>query len=394
MKICLIGTVASSTLNFRKTFIELLIQEGHEVYVFATDYSEKTSAAIKALGAEPVSYQLNRGGLNPFADIKSTIQLKNKIKAIAPDIVFSYFSKPVIFGTLAAKLANVPRIVGMLEGLGYAFTPEPPYKKESFKKKLVRKVQIFLYKISFRYLNRIIFLNPDDPVDLLEKQQIKVKDVKILGGIGVDLEKFKPTPPSLNPIRFLFIGRLLAEKGIFEFIKAAEIVKKEHPSTEFIVLGAIDKENPSSLSQKDLNYYKKSNIIIHPGHVENVEEWIAKSSVFVLPSYYREGVPCSTQEAMACGRSIITTDVPGCRETVINLYNGYLIPPNDFNSLAIIMMELINNKEKINFLGKNSEKLCKEKFYSKKQNNILFNYLIENYGGGFKTEVQHPGFNE
>lgn len=374
MKICLIGTVASSTLNFRKTFIELLIQEGHEVYVFATDYSEKTSAAIKALGAEPVSYQLNRGGLNPFADIKSTIQLKNKIKAISPDIVFSYFSKPVIFGTLAAKLAKVPRIVGMLEGLGYAFTPEPPHKKESFKKKLVRAVQIFLYKISFRYLDRIIFLNPDDPVDLLEKHKIKVKDVQILGGIGVDLEKFKPTPPSLDPIRFLFIGRLLAEKGIFEFLKAAEIIKQQHPEVEFIVLGAIDKDNPSSLSQSDLDYYKRSDIIIHPGHVDNVQEWIEKSSVFVLPSY-REGVPCSTQEAMACGRAVITTDVPGCRETVINEENGYLIMPFDKKELIDKLIRFIDKKEKIQIFGMNSTNISKIKFNRAIQNKKLHQFI-------------------
>ena len=367
MKICLIGTVASSTLNFRKTFIELLIQEGHEVYVFATDYSKKTSAAITALGAEPVSYQLNRGGLNPFADIKSTIQLKNKIKAIAPDIVFSYFAKPVIFGTLAAKLAKVPRIVGMLEGLGYAFTPEPPHKKESFKKKLVRAVQIFLYKISFRYLDRIILLNPDDPVDLLEKHKIKVKDMRILGGIGVDLEKFKPTPPSLDPIRFLFIGRLLAEKGIFEFLKAAEIVKKQHPEVEFIVLGAIDKDNPSSLSQSDLDYYKHANIIIHPGHVDNVQAWIEKSSVFVLPSY-REGVPCSTQEAMACGRAVITTDVPGCRETVIDNNNGFLIPAYKHELLVEKFLFFVNHPEKINKFGLESLNLTK----------LLFNKSIQN----------------
>lgn len=374
MKICLIGTVASSTLNFRKTFIELLIQEGHEVYVFATDFSEKTSATIKALGAEPVSYQLNRGGLNPFADIKSAIQLKNKIKAIAPDIVFSYFSKPVIFGTLAAKLAKVPRIVGMLEGLGYAFTPEPPHKKESFKKKLVRAIQIFLYKISFRYLDRIIFLNPDDPVDLLEKHKIKVKDVQILGGIGVDLEKFKPTPPSLDPIRFLFIGRLLAEKGIFEFLKAAEIVKQQHPEVEFIVLGAIDKDNPSSLSQSDLDYYKQANIIIHPGHVDNVQAWIEKSSVFVLPSY-REGVPCSTQEAMACGRAVITTDVPGCRETVVNGSNGYLTRVGDHINLKEKMMLFIMQKEKIIEFGKESLIIARNNFDAKKQNEKLKRYI-------------------
>lgn len=376
MKICLIGTVASSTLNFRKTFIELLIQEGHEVYVFATDYSKKTSAAITALGAEPVSYQLNRGGLNPFADIKSTIQLKNKIKAISPDIVFSYFAKPVIFGTLAAKLAKVPRIVGMLEGLGYAFTPEPPQKKESFKKKLVRAVQIFLYKISFRYLDRIIFLNPDDPVDLLEKHKIKVKDVQILGGIGVDLEKFKPTPPSLDPIRFLFIGRLLAEKGIFEFLKAAEIVKQQHPEVEFIVLGAIDKDNPSSLSQSDLDYYKQANIIIHPGHVDNVQEWIEKSSVFVLPSY-REGVPCSTQEAMACGRAVITTDVPGCRETVIDNKNGFLTPAYKYEFLVEKFLFFVDHPEKINKFGLESLNLTKLLFNKSIQNQKLIKLMVD-----------------
>lgn len=375
MKICLIGTVASSTLNFRKTFIELLVQEGHQVFVFATDYSEKTSAAIAALGAEPISYQLNRGGLNPFADIKSTIQLKNKIKAIAPDIVFSYFAKPVIFGTLAAKLAKVPRIVGMLEGLGYAFTPEPPYKKESFKKKLVRAVQIFLYKLSFRYLDRIIFLNPDDPVDLLEKHKIKVKDVQILGGIGVDLEKFKPTPPSLDPIRFLFIGRLLAEKGIFEFLKAAEIVKKQHPEVEFIVLGAIDKDNPSSLSQSDLDYYKQTNIIIHPGHVDNVQEWIEKSSVFVLPSYYREGVPCSTQEAMACGRAIITTNTPGCKETIANNRNGFSIPPHKVDELTKKIIFTIENRKLIINFGIKSRSISEIKFNSMTQNRKLIKLI-------------------
>lgn len=377
MKICLIGTVASSTLNFRKTFIELLVQEGHQVFVFATDYSEQTSAAIAALGAEPISYQLNRGGLNPFADIKSTIQLKNKIKAIAPDIVFSYFSKPVIFGTLAAKLAKVPRIVGMLEGLGYAFTPEPPHKKESLKKKLVRAVQIFLYKLSFRYLDRIIFLNPDDPVDLIEKHKIKVKDVQILGGIGVDLEKFKPTLPSLDPIRFLFIGRLLAEKGIFEFLKAAEVVKKQHPEVEFIVLGAIDKDNPSSLSQSDLDYYKQSNIIIHPGHVDNVQEWIEKSSVFVLPSY-REGVPCSTQEAMACGRAVISTNVAGCRETVIHGKNGFLIPAYDRKSLSEKFLFFIENKNNILQMGHESSLISKHLFNSVQKDEKLKNLITIN----------------
>lgn len=376
MKICLIGTVASSTLNFRKTFIELLVQEGHQVFVFATDYSEKTSAAIKALGAEPVSYQLNRGGLNPFADIKSTIQLKNKIKTIAPDIVFSYFSKPVIFGTLAAKLAKVPRIVGMLEGLGYAFTPEPPHKKESFKKKLVRAVQIFLYKISFRYLDRIIFLNTDDPVDLLEKHKIKVKDVQILGGIGVDLEKFKPTPSPKEKISFLFIGRLLTEKGINEFIEASIKIKEKYPEIFFYILGDIDKSNPSSLTEEDLKKIKKENKIIYPGHVENVHEWISKASVFVLPSY-REGMPTCIQEACACGKPIITTKAPGCRESIKDGLNGYTVNPFRADEIYEKMEFFINNKELIIFYGEKSLEIARKNFDSEKQSRKLISYVIE-----------------
>lgn len=376
MKICLIGTVASSTLNFRKTFIELLIQEGHEVYVFATDYSKKTSAAITALGAKPISYQLNRGGLNPSADIKSTIQLKNKIKAIAPDIVFSYFSKPVIFGTLAAKLAKVPRIVGMLEGLGYAFTQTPPHEKESIKKKLIKKIQIYLYKISLKFTDRVIFLNQDDPIDLLSKNNIKTKDVKILGGIGVDTKKFAYTPPPTNPVRFLFIGRLLYEKGIREYFAAASIVKEKYPEAEFIVLGDIDPSNPSSITKQYLEEILEKKTIIYPGHVDNVQEWIKNSSVFVLPSY-REGIPCSTQEAMACGRAIITTDAPGCRETIIKNENGFLVPPFNSETLSEKMLHLIENSHLIFSMGEQSFIQAKIKYDSLEQSKKLIEYTIK-----------------
>ncbi|MFZ7320769.1 glycosyltransferase family 4 protein [Comamonas jiangduensis] len=375
MKICLIGTVASSTLNFRKTFIELLVQEGHQVFVFATDYSEKTSAAIAALGAEPISYQLNRGGLNPFADIKSTIQLKNKIKAIAPDIVFSYFAKPVIFGTLAAKLAKVPRIVGMLEGLGYTFTPNPPNHGVAFKKNIIKFIQVQLYRIAFNYLDRLIFLNSDDPHDLIDKYKIKVTDIKILGAIGVNLEKFTYTPPSIDPIRFLFIGRLLAEKGIHEYISAARLVKKKYPDVEFIVLGGLDEENPSGLSLIELEELLQDKLIIYPGHVSNVQEWIKKSSIFVLPSY-REGIPCSTQEAMACGRAIITTNTPGCKETVKHGINGHLIPLKNAESLSESMIYFIENKHKISEMGEISLLIAKENFCEKKQSEKLYKLII------------------
>lgn len=384
MKICLIGTVASSTLNFRKNLIEILVKEGNEVFVFATDYNEKTKSSILALGASPISYQLKRGGLNPFSDIINTIKLAKKIKFINPDIVFSYFSKPVIFGSLAAKLAKVPRIIGMLEGLGYTFTPHPPTKRDSIKRKIIREIQILLYRISFKHLDRLIFLNPDDPVDLLENRKIKVKDTRILGGIGVDLDKFTYSPPTTSPIRFLFIGRLLEEKGIREYIAAARIVKSEHPTVEFVVLGTIDPENPSSLTEEELEDLIKENIITYPGHVENVKEWIDYCSIFVLPSY-REGIPCSTQEAMACGRGVITTNAPGCKETVIDNKNGFLIPRFDHIALSEKMIELIKETSLILEFGKASFNIAQQKFNSKTQNHLLNSLFYENHDDHYRT---------
>lgn len=376
MKICLIGTVASSSLNFRRGLIRLLKSEGHEVHVFATDYTESTKTEVRNLGGIPIDYQLNRGGLNPLQDIKSTIQLKKLISDIAPDIVFSYFSKPVIFASIAARLAKVPRVVGMLEGLGYTFTKTNKEGNDPFKKTLIKNVQILLYKLSFKHLERLIFLNSDDAVDLIKQHNLSVKDVKILGGIGVDLEKFPYTPPSIDPVRFLFIGRLLKEKGIYEYISAVKIVKASHPRAEFIVLGGLDKENPSGLTQAELDALLQDGTIIYPGHVDNVNEWIQRSSVFVLPSY-REGVPCSTQEAMASGRAIITTDVPGCRETVSENVNGFIVPAMDHQKIAEKMIFFLDNPEKLEAFGNSSRDISEIKFDSRIQNKNLRDLILE-----------------
>lgn len=373
-KIVLIGTVASSFYGFRADLIRTLLKKGHQVYAFTSEYTAEDLKKIEQLGAIPVTYNLNRGGLNPLADIFATYELAKKIKAINPDLVFSYFSKPVIFGTLAAKLAKAPRVVGMLEGLGYTFTEQP----EGFSKKtqLIKKIQVFLYKIALPQLDQLIFLNPDDPKDLLEKYAINVKKVEVLGGIGLNLQDY-PYQPLSNihlTLKFLFIGRLLKEKGIHEFVQAAKLVKKIYPDTEFTVLGAIDHHNLGALQQSDLDTLISSNIIQYPGHVSNIKDWIADCHVFVLPSY-REGVPRSTQEAMATGRAIITTDVPGCRETVINTKNGFIVPKWNPEALAEKMIYFIENPEQIQLMGAESYKIALEKFDAEKVNQRLVNIL-------------------
>ena len=373
MKIVLIGTVASSFYGFRVDLIRTLLEKGHRVYAFTSEYNAEDLKKIEQLGAIPVIYNLNRGGLNPLADIIATYQLSMKIKEINPDLVFSYFSKPVIFGTLAARLAKVPCIIGMLEGLGYTFTEQP--EGLSQKTQIIKKIQIFLYKIALPRLDQLIFLNPDDPKDLLEQYAIKVKSVKVLGGIGLNLDHYRYSENFKPNISFIFIARLLAEKGIHDYIKAAKIVKESYPETIFRVLGAIDKEALGSLKEDELKILVETNIIEYPGHVDNVSEWIENSSIFVLPSYYREGVPRSTQEAMAIGRAIITTDVPGCRETVVDGVNGFLVPKWNPTVLAEKMTFFIENQEKIKVMGKASYFIAKEKFDSNKVNQKLLDIL-------------------
>ena len=373
-KIILVGTVASSFYGFRADLIRAMRVKQYTVYAFTSEYSDADLKKIESLGAIPMTYELNRGGLNPLSDIVATYKLSKKIRDIKPDLVFSYFSKPVIFGTIAAKLAKVPKIIGMLEGLGYTFTEQP----EGLAKKteLIKKVQVLLYKFALPQLDKLIFLNPDDPKDLIDQYAINVRKVEVLGGIGLNLKEY-PCQPIINiqqPINFLFIGRLLKEKGIHDFLNAAKIVKEKYPETQFTVLGAIDPHNLGALTQSELDELISSNIIDYPGHVDNVKDWIAKSYVFVLPSY-REGVPRSTQEAMAIGRAVITTDVPGCRETVEHGVNGFIVAKWNPEALAEKMIYFIEHPEQIEKMGYESYKIAQDKFDAEKVNQRLLNIL-------------------
>ncbi|MFC6167591.1 glycosyltransferase family 4 protein [Acinetobacter terrestris] len=376
--IVLLGTVASSFLGFRKDLIMSLKKNGHIVYAFISQYRDESELKrVESLGVIPIIYHLNRGGLNPLADIKQTYILANKIKHIDPDIVFSFFAKPVIFGTLAARIAKVPRIIGMLEGLGYPFTDQPEGLAK--KTKLIKVIQVFLYKLSLPKLDKILFLNPDDPKDLIDRYNINVKEVVVLGPIGLNLESYPYSAIQERDfsqgLNFLFIGRLLKEKGIHDFVAAATIVKAKYPQTSFTVLGAIDNANMGALKQNDLDQLIATGVIDYPGYVSNVKDWIAKSDVFVLPSY-REGIPRSTQEAMAIGRAVITTDVPGCRETVQHGVNGFIVDKWNPQALAEKMIFFIENPKYLSSMGLEGYQLARKKFDANKVNQSLIEILL------------------
>src|SRR5690606_18240111 len=375
-KIAIIGSTAYNLYNFRKDFIFACLEQGHQVYAFVSEYDDQWLDIIKNLGATPISYQLSRGGLNPLSDLYSIFQLINKIKEIQPDIVFSYSTKPIIYATLAAYKTNVPYIYGMIEGLGSPFTIHK--HGQSLKTKFIRFVQISLYRLAFPYLDKIIFLNRDDPKDLVHRYNLPHKNnaIEVLGPIGLNLQEYTYTKwDTEKNLSFIFIARLIAEKGIFEYLEAARIVKEKYPDIIFKIIGGLDPENPTGLKQAQLDQLIKTGIIEYAGFVKDVDQRIRESAVFVLPSYYREGVPRSTQEAMAIGRPVITTDVPGCNETVVDGVTGFLIPKWDVNALVKKMIYFIEYPEQVNKMGYQGFLYAKKNFNADHINHRLLQIL-------------------
>jgi glycosyltransferase involved in cell wall biosynthesis len=375
MNICLISQNASPGFTiFRKDFIKYLVNQGFQVHAFAIDYTVDSRKNISELGAIPVDYSLNKSGISPFKDLKNTWLLSKQLKKIQPDVVFSFFVKPSIYGTLAAMLAKVPRRIAMLEGLGYMYTP----LKSGFtlKKKSLQYVHGLLASVGYAFADKVLFLNQDDVVDLTKKSFINSKKFKVIGPIGLDLLDYPyMETAATRPIRFIFIARMLVEKGIYEYLAAARIVKLKYPDTEFVILGGLDLDNPAALSKDQLASVIREGIVIYPGHVSNVSEWLAKSHVFVLPSY-REGFPRSTQEAMSMGRAVITTDVPGCRETVNDDENGFLIPLFDVEIMVEKMIYLIEHPKEVVRMGNESYRIALEKFNVDKINPMLAALIV------------------
>ncbi|MCX8207546.1 MAG: glycosyltransferase family 4 protein, partial [Methanothrix sp.] len=350
------------------------------------DYDENTIASVRALGAEPLSFSLSRTGMNPIRDLADMISLAFMLRKLRPDVTLGYAIKPVIYGTLAAWLAGVPQRFAMIEGLGYVFTP--PEGREPLKRRALRRMVELLYRAALSRATRVFFLNRDDVQEFLGRGLVSSEKAFLLGGIGVDLDEWKPAPSVNHPVTFLLAARLLREKGLAEYAEAARLVRSRYPDTRFILLGGLD-TNPGGLRRDEIEAWVSEGILEWPGHVPDVRPWLARASVFVLPSYYREGVPRSTQEAMAMGRPVITTDAPGCRETVIDGENGFLVPPRDARALADAMERFVLNPELIARMGAASRRIAEERFDVRRINRRMMEAmgLVRDLQGVAKHEV-------
>ena len=334
-KILVIGAAAGSLINFRGELLKLLVSKGFKVTALASESDVFDTEILKDYGVEYRGYPVSRSSLNPKHDLKTFFVLVKKFNEIQPNYILAYTIKPIIWGGLASKFLKKTTFVAMITGIGYALQPG------GFLKNILVSIVRFLYKIALSHSKAVIFQNKDN-LDLFVKNKIIDENrCFLVNGSGVNLKHYTKKGLPNKPV-FLLIARLLKDKGIIEYIKAANIVKSKYPNAVFNLVGPED-PSPDSLKFSDLTDLNNGAVNYYGG-TNDVRPWLESCSVFVLPSYH-EGMPRTVLEAMATGRPILTTNVPGCKETVINGVNGWLVNKASTDELAERMCWFIDNQE-------------------------------------------------
>lgn len=371
-KLILVSNQAFSLVNFRGELIRDLIKRDINVIALAPDHDERSRQLLTELGAEYADYKLDRTGIGFLSDLSTLLQLYSIFKREQPDAVLSYFMKPVIYGSIAARMSGVAKVFALVAGLGYTFSSTE--ESSTTKQKILKKLSTTLYKVAFSCCQNVFFQNEEDIQEMTQANCLPKSKAVCLAGTGVNLDNLSPKPMPRGPITFLLMARLLKQKGIREYAAAAEILKKQGNTCRFLLLGGLD-PNPNGLSEAEVLAWTKNKNLVWHGHVNDVLPFVEQSHVFVLPSYYREGVPRSTQEAMALGRPVITTDNVGCRETVTDGVTGFMIPPRNVDALVQAMTRFIDTPQLIETMGSKSRELAEKKFDVRKVNETMLHYI-------------------
>jgi len=361
-KILIVGGLGVSLLLFRGDLIKSWLKKGYAVTAAAPGREMENQLA--GLGVEYRDIPLKRTGLSPFRDLVLLSTLRRLIKQVKPDYILYYTIKPVIYGSLAAYFNKQARVFSIITGLGYVFT------KSSWKNLVLKKLVAWLYRVALNRNERVFFQNPDDSKTFRDLNIVDTEKVIQINGSGVNIDYYRPAPLPNELASFLLIARLLKEKGIMEFVQAARIVKRRYPEAKFAMIGWQFEENPSAIRQEQVDLWQSEGIVDIYDETDDVRPFIADTAVYVLPSY-REGTPRTVLEAMAMGRPIITTDVPGCRETVEDGVNGFLVPVKNSEALAEAMERFVLQPDLIARMGETSRKIAEEKYDVRKVNRVI-----------------------
>jgi len=362
-KIILVSGSGDTVAWFRVEFLKKFIDESYKVYVLAPGIREDLKLELLDLGIEFIYIKLHRKGFNIINLLQSIRQISSIFKLLKPDLIFSYTHKAILAASIASLISGHRNMFSMITGTGHIFD------NETLKENLIKMIGSYSLKIALSLNKLVFFQNPDDKM-LFESHGIVINQKsRIVNGSGVNLEKFRVTKLPSEPI-FLCMARLIKSKGILEYAKAAQIVRDVNPHARFLLYGYPDEHIDSIDENEIINEWKDKYGIEYKGYSSNPAETINESSIFVLLSY-KEGTPRVVLEAMAMGRPIITTDTPGCRETVINESNGFLVPKGDYLIAASSMKSLLDEKLREK-MGEQSRQYCESRFNVHQVNDSLF----------------------
>jgi len=332
-KIVLVSNTAWAFFKFRRNLIKFLIEKGFEVTLIAAP--DEHVEGLENLGATFVKLKhLESKGKSPFKDLRLLMELRKLYKTIKPDFLIHYTIKPNIYGSLIARRLNISSIA-VVTGLGYTF----------INKGLIPFIAKILYKISFKAATEVWFLNEEDKNLFIENKIVDTNKIFLLNGEGINCEEFNPVKlnhvkKSDGSISFILIARMLYDKGVNEYVEAAKIVKSQYPAVSFNLLGYLNVENPSAVSEKQMKKWVDEGFVNYLGHTENVKPYILENSCVVLPSY-REGMSMILMESAALGKPLIATDIPGCKQLIDDNITGFLCKPKDGKDLANKMLQMI-----------------------------------------------------
>lgn len=329
------------------------VANGHSVLAVGPDSHPETITALKDVGVEYEEIPVQRNGTNPIEDFKYLLALTRLMKRAQPGAVFLYQAKPVVYGSLAARIAGVKEVYALIAGLGSIF------RGKTVKDQLVRAVMTAEYWVAGRCSRVMFFQNYDDRSEFVKRGLISEQRTVILNGSGVNLDEFQAAPLPSDPA-ILFIGRLIKDKGIREYLAACQVIGERYPTTRRMLVGPFD-SNPTAISPEELELFVSNGAVEYFGEQNDVRPFIRQCSIYVLPSYH-EGTPKTVLEAMAIGRPIVTTDAPGCRETVVDGLNGYLVPPGETAALIEAIEMILSSPFDCRRMAHESRRIAESKY--------------------------------
>lgn len=353
MKIAVLSSFTTSLFWFRIDMMQSFQQAGYEVLAVGDGDEAEWADRFAELGIRYRQIPVQRNGTNPVSDLKTLTALRQLLKEEKPDKIFAYQAKTVIYGGIAARLNGIREFYPLIAGVGSVFLGNSP------KQKLIRSILAAEYRMGMSIAPKIFFQNRDDLKIFTDHGILPEHKAVMIHGSGVNVEKFIPTPLPEEP-GFLCISRLIRDKGVVEYLDAARKLHQRRPDVKCVLVGPFD-TNPSAIKPDELQPYIDDGSVEYVGEQKNVQPFLRACTAYVLPSYH-EGTPKTVLEAMACGRPVITTDAPGCRETVTDSVNGYLVPVKEVDAIVDAMEKLLDEPKKTATMAKAARQMAEDIF--------------------------------